>query len=58
MVYVCCYGNEFKFFKLRKGTEGKRGNLLDLPAPKSKVFFAVCWLQRAEKEKKIRNQVD
>jgi hypothetical protein len=43
MVYVCCYGNEFKFFKLRKeGKRGKKGgNLLGLPAPESKVFFAV-----------------
>jgi hypothetical protein len=41
MVYVWCYGNKFKFFKLRK--EEKRGrkrrNLLDLPAPESEVFF-------------------
>jgi hypothetical protein len=42
MVYVCCYGEEFKFFKLRKEKKKrgkKRGNLLDIPAPESKVFF-------------------
>jgi hypothetical protein len=47
MVYVCGYSDEFKFFKLRKEKKGerKRGNLLDLPAPKSEVIFAVRRLQ-------------
>jgi hypothetical protein len=47
MVYVCCYSDEFKFFKLRKEKKRgrKRGNLLDLPAPKSEAFFAVRRLQ-------------
>jgi hypothetical protein len=60
MVYVCCYSDEFKFFKLSKEKKGgrKRGNLLDLPAPKSEVFLAVRQLQWAEKERRIRNQVD
>jgi hypothetical protein len=37
MVYVCGYGEEFKFFQVEKKRkkEGKRGNLLDLPAPES-----------------------
>jgi hypothetical protein len=48
IVYICCYSEEFKFFKLRKEREKigkKKGNLLDLSAPESKVFSVVCQLQ-------------
>ena len=43
---------KFKFFKLKKEEKrGKKGgNLLDLPASESEVFFAIRQLQRAEKE--------
>jgi hypothetical protein len=47
MAYVCCYGNEFRFFQLRKEEKRgrKRGNLLDLPAPESEAFFTARRLQ-------------
>ena len=50
MVYVCCYGVEFKFFKLKKEEKrGKKGgNLLDLPASESEVFL---WSAGPSKQK-------
>jgi hypothetical protein len=57
MVYVCCYGDEFKFFKLRKEQkreeekEGKRKAIFfDLPAPKSEVFSQSASFRQRKKE--------